>query len=147
MRGYGENCRQLLQEVESRADNFWRRGLVELETPSALALRSVRAAYVGRRALICKGKSGYRLSNCVNDAPADARVGQKVEINRLANHVRLHQPSLRPFPRPYPIADHTVWDFDLDCVSAWRKARNAITALLIRSRSNARRFSLDDQIG
>src|SRR5262245_30458666 len=109
--------------------------------------KSVYVANIGRRAPHVHMEVSHRLSNCVNDAPADARVWEKVEINRLATVFDDISPRFGHCPAVRPVAGHTVWDFELDCVSARRKASNAITALLIRSRFNAQRFSLDDQIG
>src|SRR5215813_8499992 len=127
-----------------------RRKFVELEKPLGVGFRmqkSVRAADVGRRAPHFHRQVGHRLSNCVNNAPADARVWEKVEINWLATVFDDISLRFGHCPAARPVTGHTVWDFELDGVSAWRQARNAITALLIRSRFNAQRFSLDDQIG
>src|SRR5262245_47551219 len=90
-----------------------RRRLVELETPLGVGSRiqkSIYVANVGRRAPHVHTQVGHRLSNCVNDAPSDARVGQKVEINRLATAFDNISLPFDYAPAAHPIADHTVWD-------------------------------------
>src|SRR5262244_2350616 len=88
-----------------------RRKFVELETPLGVGFCAQRSVYVvngGRRAHHLQRQVGHRLSNCVNNASADARVWEKIEINWLATVFDDISLLFGHCPPARPVTGHTV---------------------------------------